>query len=330
MKGKIALEEHFAMEETLQDSLYSGYFQRWPDMRRCLLDFHDLRLQEMDKHGIEYVILALHNPAVQRIPDAKRAADLARRANDLLADAIAKRPDRFGGFAALPMQDPDIAIAELTRCVKELGFKGSMVNGFSQIGDPETVVYLDDPRYLPFWAKLEQFNVPLYLHPREPLLSHARIYEGHPWLSCAAWGFGVETATHALRLMCNGLFDRYPRATVILGHLGEGLPYSIWRVDHWISLSPSGIPARRKMIDYLRSNFYITTSGNFRTPAFIDALMEVGSERILFSVDYPFEETHEAVEWFDNLEISEIDLLKIGRTNAATLFKLAGNTLAAH
>jgi 2,3-dihydroxybenzoate decarboxylase len=124
--------------------------------------------------------------------------------------------------------------------------------------------------------------------------------------------------------MGSGLFDRYPRATVILGHLGEGLPYSLWRVDHWISLSPRGIPARRKMADYFRSNFYITTSGNFRTPAFVDALMEIGADRILFSVDYPFEETAEAVEWFDRLPISTNDHLKIGRTNAAALFKLAG------
>lgn len=326
MEGKIALEEHFAMEETLQDSKWSRNFSAWPETRRRLLDYHDLRLLEMDKHGIEFVILGLHNPGVQRIPDAKRAADLARRANDLLAETIAKRPDRFGGFAALPMQDPEAAIAELTRCVKELGFKGTMVNGFSQVGDPETVVYLDDPRYLPFWAELEQFDVPLYLHPRDPLPSHAPIYNGHPWLFGAAWGFGVETSTHALRLMCSGLFDRYPRATVILGHLGEGLPYSIWRVDHRFSLSPRGIPARRKMADYLRSNFYLTTSGNFRTPTLIGAMMEVGSDRILFSVDYPFEDTAEAVQWFDDLHISENDLLKIGRTNAATLFKLAGSS----
>jgi len=332
MQGKIALEEHFAIADTINpahDARYAGWFPAWPDIKRRLLDLSELRLPEMDKHGIELVILSLHNPAVQGIPEANRAAEVARKANDILAEFIAKHPDRFAGFAALPMQDPDAAITELTRCVKELGFKGTMVNGFSQVGDANTVVYLDDPRYLPFWAKLEQLDLPLYLHPRDPLPSREPILEGHPWFMGSAWAFGVETATHALRLMASGLFDRYPRLNVILGHLGEGLPFMIWRVDHRISQTPRGIPAKRKLAEYLEDNFYLTISGNFRTPSFIDAMLEVGSDRILFSVDYPFEKTIEAVTWFDDLHISERDRLKIGRTNAASLFKLGGSTMVA-
>jgi len=332
MQGKIALEEHFAIADTISpahDARYAGWFPAWPDIKRRLLDLSELRLPEMDKHGIELVILSLHNPAVQGIPEANRAAEVARKANDILAEFIAKHPDRFAGFAALPMQDPDAAITELTRCVKELGFKGTMVNGFSQVGDANTVVYLDDPRYLPFWAKLEQLDLPLYLHPRDPLPSREPILEGHPWFMGSAWAFGVETATHALRLMASGLFDRYPRLNVILGHLGEGLPFMIWRVDHRISQTPRGIPAKRKLAEYLEDNFYLTISGNFRTPSFIDAMLEVGSDRILFSVDYPFEKTIEAVTWFDDLHISERDRLKIGRTNAAALFKLGGSTMVA-
>ena len=331
MQGKIALEEHFAIADTINpahDARYAGWFPAWPDIKRRLLDLSELRLPEMDKHGIELVILSLHNPAVQGIPEAKRAAEIARKANDILAEFIAKHPDRFAGFAALPMQDPDAAITELTRCVKELGFKGTMVNGFSQVGDANTVVYLDDPRYLPFWAKLEQLDLPLYLHPRDPLPSREPILEGHPWFMGSAWAFGVETATHALRLMASGLFDRYPRLNVILGHLGEGLPFMIWRVDHRISQTPRGIPAKRKLAEYLEDNFYLTISGNFRTPSFIDAMLEVGSDRILFSVDYPFEKTIEAVTWFDDLHISERDRLKIGRTNAAALIKLGGTKAA--
>ena len=322
MKGKIALEEHFAMPETLNDAAYSGWFAAWPDMRRRLLDLHELRLPEMDKYGIELMILSLHNPAVQGMPDPKRAIEIARKANDLMAATIARHPDRFAGFAALPMQDPDAAIVELTRCVKDLGFKGTMVNGFSQVGDANTVVYLDDPRYLPFWAKLEELDVPLYLHPRDPLPSHAPMYNGHPWLMGSVWAFGVETATHALRLMGSGLFDRYPKVNVILGHLGEGLPFSIWRVDHRMGVSPRGVPAKRKFSEYLESNFYLTVSGNFRTPALINTMLEVGSDRILFSVDYPFEKVNEAVEWFDQVHMPERDRLKIGRTNSMSLFKL--------
>src|SRR4029077_6192330 len=142
----------------------------------------------------------------------------------------------------------------------------AMVNGFSQVGDPSTVVYLDDLRYRPFWAKVEELNGPLYLHPRDPLPSREPIYQGHPWFMGSAWAFGVETALHALRLMGSGLFDQYPKVNVILGHLGEGIPYSVWRLDHRISRTPRGIPAKRKMAEYLESNFYLTVSGDYRTP----------------------------------------------------------------
>jgi len=332
MEGKIALEEHFAIPETINpahDARYASWFPAWPDIKRRLLDLEQLRLPEMDKHGIELVILGMHNPAVQGIPDAKQAADVARKANDTVAEFVAKHPKRFAGFASLPMQDPDAAIVELTRCIKDLGFKGTMVNGFSQIGDANNVVYLDDPRYESFWAKLEELDYPLYLHPRDPLLSREPILEGHPWLWGSAWAFGVETATHALRLMASGLFDRHPKLNVILGHLGEGLPFMIWRVDHRIKETPRSIPAKRRMTEYLGDNFYLTVSGNFRTPSFIDAMMEVGSDRMMFSVDYPFEKTVEACTWFDELHISDRDKRKIGRTNALSLFKLEGSTKAA-
>jgi 2,3-dihydroxybenzoate decarboxylase len=209
-----------------------------------------------------------------------------------------------------------------------LGFLGTMVNGFSQVGTLENVVYLDDPRYEAFWGVLEQFDYPLYLHPRDPLLSREPVLEGHPWFMGSAWAFGVETAIHALRLMASGLFDRHPKLNVVLGHLGEGLPFMIWRIDHRIAQTPRNIPAKRKMADYLGDNFYLTVSGNFRTPSLIDAMMEVGSDRIMFSVDYPFEKTAEAATWFDNLHISERDRRKMGRTNALNLFKLKGSITA--
>jgi 2,3-dihydroxybenzoate decarboxylase len=204
--------------------------------------------------------------------------------------------------------------------VKDLGFRGALVNGFTQIED--SAAYYDQPQYWPFWETVEELDVPFYLHPREPLDNQRRIYDGHPWFLGSAWAFGVETAMHALRLMGSGLFDRYPRLKIILGHLGEGLPYNIWRVDHRVSKTPRGIPARKPMADYLRENFYLTTSGNFRTPTLLDAIAEVGVDRILFSVDYPFEELSDAVEWFEGAGVSEADRLKIGRANAEGLFKL--------
>ena len=152
MQGKIALEEHFAIEETVNDS--RGFFpdRAWQEVRERVLDLHGRRLRLMDQHGIEMMLLSLNAPAVQAIPDPAQANELARRANDFLAEQVRKRPDRFQGLAALPMQDPDLAAKELQRCVKDLGFKGALVNGFSQVGDKDTTVYYDLTQYWPFWA----------------------------------------------------------------------------------------------------------------------------------------------------------------------------------
>src|SRR5271156_5162702 len=201
MKRKIGLEEHFSHPDTLGDS--QEYFQadKWNEMKKRLLDIEDVRLKLMDQSGMEMMIISLNAPAIQAITDAHKATETAKRANDLLAEHVAKRADRFRAFAALPLQDPDAAAFEARRCVNDLGFVGALVNGFSQIGDEETVVYLDDGRYQGFWTEFASLNRPFYLHPRDPIASWARIYDGHPWLLGSAWGFGVETATHALRLM---------------------------------------------------------------------------------------------------------------------------------
>lgn len=324
MDGKIGLEEHFAIAETLNDS--KGFLGDavWPELESRLLDIQEKRLRLMDAHGMERMLLSLNAPAVQAIPDPQRAAEIARRANDFLAREVAKRPARFHGLAALAMQDPDEATRELRRCVKELGFRGALVNGFSQVRDPDSMVYLDDARYRGFWAELEKLDVPFYLHPRNPLPSAAQIYEGHPWLLGPTWAFGQETAVHALRLMASGLFDAHPRIQIILGHMGEGLPYSIWRVDNrnaWTK-QPPRYPAKRKLGEYFRENFYITTSGNFRTQTLIDAILELGADRIMFSTDWPFENIDHAAVWFDAAPIAEADRAKIGRGNAVRLFKL--------
>ncbi len=327
MQGKIALEEHFAIEETVNDS--KGFFpdEIWQEVRARVLDLHGRRLRLMDEHGIEMMLLSLNAPAVQAIPDPLRANDIARKANDYLAEQVAKRPDRFQGLAALPMQDPDLAICELQRCVRELGFKGALVNGFSQVGDADTAVYYDLKQYWPFWQAVQELDVPFYLHPRNPLPRDARIYEGHGWLLGPVWAFGQETAVHALRLMGSGLFDRYPRLAIILGHMGEGLPFGMWRVDHcngWIA-NRHNRPAKKKIADYFSANFHLTTSGNFRDQALINAMNEIGSDRIMFSTDWPFENIDHAAIWFDKASISENDRAKIGRSNAMRLFKLGSS-----
>jgi gamma-resorcylate decarboxylase len=322
MQGKIAIEEHCAIEDTLRESAEYALPGQLNVLERRLLDMDGERLSEMDEHGIGFAVLSINAPGVQSVFDRALAIDVARRGNDALAAAVARHPDRYAGFAALPMQDPDAASAELARAVNDLRFKGAMVNGFSQVGDSDTIIYYDDPMYRPFWATVAQLGVPFYLHPRDPLPNRMPIYDGHPWLRGASWAFGVETATHALRLMASGIFDAHPKLTVILGHLGEMLPYNIWRFDHRVTKRPRGIPAKRTFGEYLRSNFYVTTSGNFHTPTLTCAIAEMGADRVLFSVDYPFEEVVDAAAWFDKAEISENDRVKIGRTNAAALFKI--------
>jgi predicted TIM-barrel fold metal-dependent hydrolase len=327
MQGKIALEEHFAIPETLQDSAGFVPGTYWEELQHRLLDIQDTRLRLMDGHGIEMMILSLNAPAVQAIPDRNRAIEIAQRANDVLAEECAKRPDRFRAFAALPLQDPEAAARELDRCVTQLGFVGALVNGFSQDaaqGDGQDLLYYDLLQYRPFWAEVARLDVPFYLHPRNPLPQDSRIYAGHPWLMGPTWAFAQETAVHALRLIGSGLFDEHPSLQIVLGHMGEGIPYMLWRIDNrnaWVKLPPKH-PAKRRFVDYFNENFHITTSGNFRTQTLIDAVLELGADRIMFSTDWPFENVDHAADWFDSATIAEADRLKIGRSNARRLFKL--------
>src|SRR3974390_1229838 len=209
------------------------------------------------------MILPLNAPAIQAIHDPRSAVAVAKQANDVLAAEVGKRPSRFAAFAALPMQDPDAAIIELTRCVKELVLRGPLVNGFSQSGAPDNVTYYDLPQYRPFWRAVEALDVPFYLHPRNPLPSWPRFYEGHNWMLGPNWAFAAETAVHALRLIGSGLFDECPKLKMVLGHIGEGIPVYLWRIDHrngWMK-APHKYPAKHDVAHYFRRHFHLTTSG---------------------------------------------------------------------
>jgi predicted TIM-barrel fold metal-dependent hydrolase len=325
---KLSLEDHFQTSDTLESAARyaTGSKEAWQKLSSNLLDFTKQRVEQMDQTGIELSILSLA-PGIEEIYDKKRAVQVARRTNDLVANATAKNPNRFRSFAALPLQDPEEAIKELIRCIKELGFVGALISGFSQIGVEDTSYYLDIPMYRQFWAEVEKLDVPVYLHPREPLPSQQKAYEGHPWLLGAAWAFGVETATHALRLIGSGLFDEYPGLKVILGHLGEMLPFAIWRFEHRQVVDPRGMKVDKKPSIYFYKNFFVTTSGAFRTQALINTILEMGADRILYSTDYPYESMVECEEWFSSVDISLEDQIKIGRLNTMKLFKLE-NTLS--
>jgi predicted TIM-barrel fold metal-dependent hydrolase len=313
--GKIALEEHFGIPDfPVAPPLPPGEFTE------RMLDTED-RLAEMDAAGIELMALSLTSPGVQGEPDAGRARELATEANDRLAEIVASHPDRYLGFAAVPLQDPERAADELERTL-DLGFKAALVNGFTSTADPEVGLYYDDPRFEPFWARAEALGVPVYLHPRQALPHAQRIYEGYPELVAAAWGFGVETGTHAIRLILSGLFDRHPRLQVVLGHLGETLPFAIWRLENRFNLRPHGKTLERPVSDYFRENFHVTTSGNFSDRALAATIAELGAERVLFAVDYPYEAIEPGASWFDAAPLDDEQRRLIGRENARRLLRL--------
>lgn len=323
MRGKIAFEEHFVTPE-LKDTIFGsiGWDAReWQTMAELLQETAEIRLADMDAAGIEIAVLSLAAPCIQDEVDSSRAIERSAAANDALAAAVGAHPDRFVGLAALPLQDPSAAASELERCVRDLGFKGALANGYSSVGDLETAAYYDEPAYLEFWAKVAQLGVPFYLHPRNPLPNQRRMYETREQLLGPTWAFTVETATHALRLMVSGLFDRFPELTVVIGHMGELLPFAVQRTSQRLSHIPDS-QLERTPEEYLRQNFFLTTSGNFHTPSLIGAMLQVGSDRMLFAADYPFERTSDAATWFDAAPISETDRLKIGRTNAQKLLGL--------
>lgn len=319
---KIAIEEHVAPSELWHLITNPG----WPETtwQRVLDDLADTdrRLGLMDALGISVAALSLGSNGIQEILDPVEAVDQAVLANDSLARLVSSHPDRFIGFAALPMQDPQQASVELRRSVTELGFNGALVNGYTSVGDPDAATYYDQPEFEPLWEALEELDVPLYLHPRNPIPSQRRIYVGREELLGPTWAFAMETGTHALRLITSGLFDRHPRATVILGHLGEFLPFAIHRLEQRLALIPD-IKLSRSPTEVLAENFYVTTSGNYHTPSLRGCIEQIGADRVMFASDYPFEVMEDGTSWFDALAIDSESKRKIASANAAALFRLS-------
>jgi len=324
MQGKIAFEEHFALKETLEETrAFAGDSGIFDEFTRQILDLDDERLTRMDANGIELAILSLNAPGVQRILDPAEALDVAQKANERMAGAVAARPNRYQALAALPMHDAKTAGDELRRAVETLGMKGCMVNGFQQVGHADDVRYLDQPEYRDFWAVVAELDVPFYLHPRMQIPSRAQNYEGHPWLMSAPWGFAVETSIHALRLCGSGIFEEFPNLKICLGHLGENIPFGLWRIDARMRFSRRGYRGQRPLGDYFRENFHLTTSGNFNDAAFRCTLEVFDHSKVYFSADYPFEKMEDAADWFDATDVvSEDEKRAIGRDNAIRLFGL--------
>lgn len=316
---KIALEEHFITDDLLPDTQKVDFVAMDPkqafDFQTRLLDFDDLRIKAMDEAEVEISVLSLTDPGIQGIKDTKKAVAQASKTNAFLSQKISKNPKRFRGFASLAMQDPIAAAKELEHSVKQYGFLGALINGQTQGS------YLDEEKFLPFWKKVAELNVPIYLHPGNP--EHVcESYENHPELDGPIWGWTAETATHALRLVFSGLFDQFPKIQVILGHMGETLPYLLWRIDSRWGILKKQKTLKKNPSQYLRDNFYVTSSGMCSNGPLMCALQELGEDRVMFSVDYPYESSTIAAQFIEKAPIDKKTLEKVCYKNAENVLKI--------
>jgi predicted TIM-barrel fold metal-dependent hydrolase len=285
-----------------------------------LLDLDNLRIADMDAAGIDMQVLSLNSPGVEQIEPAAAEA-LARQANDHLGEAVRRHPNRFAGFAALPTATPDIAANELERTVQDYGFKGAVINGHTRGR------YLDDTFFWPILERAEALQVPIYLHPTpppQPVIQTSYVGNFSPavsaQLAASGWGWHIETAIHVLRIILSGAFDRYPNLQLVIGHLGEALPFMLPRLDH--NLPTQLTKLKRPIGDYLRENLYYTFSGFNYTPNFLDLLFQVGIDRIMFSADYPYGSMLAARNFLEQLPVSPADKNRIAHGNAERLFRM--------
>ena len=322
MKSKvIALEEHYFDAEVTRHFTQAGPEQRSPALKERLYDTGAGRLKEMDEAGIDVQVLSHGAPATQRL-SGELAIKVAREANDRLLRITQESGGRFEGFAVLPTAEPAAAADELERAVTKLGFKGAMVHGLTGVGTAGR--FLDEKPFWPIFERARALDVPLYMHPAPPHPAVVEAYykdyaKDYPGFLTAGWGFTVETATQGIRLVLSGVFDKYPGLKIILGHLGESLPFSLWRIDMALAKQGARPNAFR---DTFRSHFWVTTSGNFSTPALLCCVMELGADRILFSVDYPFVPNPPGVKWMADVPLGPEDRDKILSGNARRLLRL--------
>lgn len=322
----IAIEEHFShapyRQKISANEARSFYITSRSelighDIGRELDDLGESRLKHMDETGVELQVLSFNGPVTQGFaPD--EAVAMTREINDRLAAAIKAHPQRFAGFAALPVAVPEAAADELERCVTQLGFVGAMIHGHI-LGS-----FLDDKKFWPIFARAEALGVPIYLHPALPNPGAMKAYfEGfEDILARPGWGFGVDTSIHFLRILFAGVFDAYPTLQIIMGHLGEGLPFAMHRLNEHTYLAAKRRGLKKTPLDYIRDHLYVATSGNWYEPAFVCTLLAMGADRILWAIDWPYESNNTGMAFWRKISLSDGDRAKIAHLNAERLLRL--------
>jgi predicted TIM-barrel fold metal-dependent hydrolase len=333
---RIAIEEHFYTQEYI-DYLKSikeywiekdekgnniehlEHFVLEPGVMDSLVDVSEGRLKHMEEAGIDMQVLSFNCPGVEKL-DSETGTNMAKRINNELAEIIKGHPDKFAGFAALAYQDPVEAAKELERAVKGLGLKGTKLDSHLN-GE-----FLDDQKFWPIFEKAEKLGVPVYIHPKLPPQEIIGPYLDYPALAGPMFGFGAEISLHVMRLICSGLFDKYPGLKIILGHLGEALPFWLWRLDKpWRDghkPDPKTSKLKKRPSQYIKDNFFVTTSGMFFQPALLCVLLSLGADKILFAADHPWEKSKNAVKFMEEAGISDADKEKIYHQNVETLLGL--------
>lgn len=325
---KIALEEHFSnklFEQFDQEAFRDRGFPVLTDPKRkeyldhgFFAPVEEYRIPKMEENKVELQILSPDTQAVQYLTDPKRAVSMAKTINDLAREMVCQNPRHFRAFAVLPMQDPKAAAKELAFRVKEQGFVGGFVHGHTHFS------YYDEEKYDPVWDKLEELDVPFYMHPSNPEADQIRMYEGYEELLGNTWNWGCVTATHILRMVFGGVFERHPRLKVVIGHMGEMLPYMLGRLDEgyegrriWEKGRISNPPSF-----YLKRNLYITTSGGYQPETMRCAVEALGADHMMFASDYPHFPMDQAARQVENSGLDQKELEQICYENALQLLKL--------
>src|SRR5262245_22192445 len=287
------------------------------ELRGRLIDLEHERLRDMDANGVDMHLLSLTAPGVQMF-DADTATDLATLANDRLAETIARHPRRFAGLASFAPQSPKRAAKEMERAIRQLKLNGFVVNSHTN-GE-----YLDDPKYWPVLEAAEALDGCIYIHPRAPAEGLAAPFH-HYGMDSALWAYGVETATHAVRLMLSGVFDRFPKLKICLGHMGEAVHFWLWRIDH-MSLSAQSQGRAPKLqlkpSEYFKRNFVITTSGQESHLALDFSIKALGIDNVLWAIDYPYQPSAPAVAFMDSAPLSDAEKAQLYHGNAERVFHI--------